>query len=139
MIRLADFLTTGERPDQTALGTGIADRHELFTAQLNHAAKNADMFLPGGGGLPGSRVQAKPWATVTDRGHASAMPLYRDFAPDVRDMARALKTHLDAAKQRAENPDMFAGPSAAPVDPFSGPSTPSQSGPTLPDFGGDLF
>jgi hypothetical protein len=68
------------------------------------------------------------------------MPLYRDFAPDVRDMTRALKTHLDAAKQRAENPGLSAGPATAPADPFSAPTgQSSQSGPALPDFGGDLF
>ncbi|WP_313504682.1 tubulin-like doman-containing protein [Corynebacterium variabile] len=140
VTRLAGFLTDGERPDQATLGTGIQDRYDLFLAQLNHAAKNADMFLPGGGGLPGAQVQVKPWATVTDRGHASAMPLYRDFAPDVRDMTRALKTHLDAAKQRAENPGLSAGPATAPADPFSAPTgQSSQSGPALPDFGGDLF
>ncbi|MGP5589794.1 tubulin-like doman-containing protein [Corynebacterium variabile] len=135
--RLTDFLTTGEKPDQPTVGTGIQDRYDMFLAQLNHAAKNADMFLPSHGGLPGAQAQAKPWADVSDRSHASAMPLYRDFAPDVRDMTRALKKHLDAARQRAENPGMFAGPTAAPADPFSGPSP--QSGPALPDFGGDLF
>ena len=138
VTRLADFLTTGERPDQAPLGTSVADRYEIFTAQLNHAAQNADTFLPGSGGLPGSQVQDKPWADVSDRRYASAMPLYRDFAPDVRDMTRALKKHLDAAKNRAENPTMNAFSTGAPVaDPFAAPSSPS--GPALPDFGGDFI
>lgn len=138
--RIADFLRTGERPGQAPAGTSVADRHDFFLGQLNQAAKNADNFLPGSGaGLPGAQAQGKPWAEVTDRSYASAMPFYRDLAPDVRDITRALRTNLDLARAEAERP-VATGPSF-PADPFGGPVAQAapQAGPVLPDFGNGVI
>lgn len=138
--RIADFLRTGTRPGQAVAGTSVADRYDFFLGQLDQAARNADNFLPGNGpGLPGSQAQGKPWAEVTDRGYASAMPFYRDLAPDVRDITRALKTNLGLARAEAERP-VQSGP-VFPGDPFGGPGAQPAppTGPALPDFGDGMI
>ena len=137
---IADFLRTGERPAQQPLGEGVDDRYALFLQQLNGAAANADNFLPGGGaGLPGTQAQNKPWAEVTERPYATAMPYYRDLAPDVRDITRALKGYLDQAKieaTRQVQPTQFNNP-----DPLgsSAPQAGTSNGPALPDFGSGVI
>lgn len=133
--RIADFLTSGERPGQDPVGTGIRDRHALFQAQLDHATKNATYFLPGRAGLPGSRAQDETLSRVTSRAVASEMPLYRDLAADVDVMTRDLRDRLAAALHLAEHPvtDLFSGAHAAAPQPAA-PDTP-----VMPDFGSDLF
>mgnify|MGYP000852730649 CR=1 FL=1 len=134
---LAEFLRTGERPSQQALGADIDERHGLLREALLRSHSNAQTFVADNRSvLPGSQTEEKPWATVTSREYAKKMPLYRDLAPDVIAVTEDLLGRLEEARQQAEAPVGF--------DPFPGavqpdPTRQASSGPQLPDFGGGLI
>lgn len=133
---LAEFLRTGERPSQQPIGTDIASRYDYIRGALLKAHQNASTFVQDNRAvLPGSQVEDKPWAAVSDRAHASAMPFYRDLAPDVLVVTQDLLDKLELAQQQANTPVNTPTPGFSPTQPT--PQSPTS--PTLPDFGGGLF
>ncbi|SQG63572.1 Uncharacterised protein [Corynebacterium renale] len=132
--RLEQFLNDGEMPGKGTYGDGIESRYEFIKQNLTKSTETASSFVEGStSALPG-QVTKKPWARVTSRDYAKAMPLYRDLAPDVMEMVPEIQKHLDDAKNRALNPQ----PTGMPGLTFGDPMSPPTGGPSF-DAGGGLL
>lgn len=133
--RLAEFLKNGERPSQSAIGSDIEERYEYLEQNLARAMKTAQAFIDNrAAALPGSQVEEKPWARVTDRAYAKNMPYYRDLAPDVVEVVSELRKHLEDAKRRATQPAPSSLPGQNP-DPAADFGPPA-GGPSFDSDGG---
>ncbi|MDO5097457.1 MAG: tubulin-like doman-containing protein [Corynebacterium sp.] len=110
---IAQFLRDGVFPagDNKVVGDGIEDRAELITEALTRAGAVADKFVhTPSNGFPGATPVEKVWANPPSREHASNMPFYRDFAPDVLAVIRQLKSMVDQAKLVAARPAAESAP-----------------------------
>lgn len=138
---LAEWLAEGADPAHggTRVGAagaaGIGERRRHLEEALAGAREKAALFLPrrGSAALPGAAEEDRPFAHVTDRRAASRMPLYRDLAADVDEVAAELLGRLDEAQALAENP---AQPAAAP---WTSPADDLDTAPQLPDLGGGVI
>lgn len=110
---LADFLRNGIYPakQNEVVGTDIKDRSEMIVQALTNAGALADKFVRNSGsGFPGTLSAEKEWAVPKTRLHATKMPYYRDFADDVLEMVRRIRSLLDQAEQVAAAPEPPVSP-----------------------------
>lgn len=141
ILRLAEWLRTAKQPP---VGTGevapetMEARFEKASQLFNSHRGLSRNFIPStaGGFIPGMAAEEKPYADVTQREVAKAMPLYRDLAPDVAEMTEELLQKLDRALVEARQP---AAQQSA-MNPPQTPPAPSDNIPGLPGLpGGDLL
>ncbi|AIT60283.1 tubulin-like doman-containing protein [Corynebacterium doosanense] len=143
---MANWLRDGWQPEAHGLPAAPdtpEERYELLKSNFQKHLTLARDFVPSDsrGYVPGSSGQEKPFADVTNREHASMMPLYRDIAPDVVKMVPELLNKLDEALEMSKRlADTGYGSGSLPGVPQFGAVDQSapQSPPTinLSGFGG---
>lgn len=135
---LHKWLTTGVSPlnpnPQQENDPGMEERKKFAIAKLQWWQQLSLTFISkdGVGALPGSMGYDKPWARVTDRQYASNMPLFRDIAEEVYEMASDVIRQVEKAAvyQPPAQPQVQA-PGAFGADGGLGaPSAPAM--PTMP-------